>query len=117
MLAALLAFEGYQVTTAANGQDGLDMILREEPTVAFVDIGLPKLDGYQVARAVRDGLRRGRVHLVALTGYGREEDHEAVLDAGFDEHLVKPVNMKELKASLNRAVKITAPLGIDARDR
>lgn len=105
MLAALLSFEGYQVQTASNGKDGFELIMQQRPDVALLDIGLPDLDGYQIARRVREQLLKDEIHLIALTGYGRAEDHEAVLEAGFDEHLVKPVNMQDLKAALGKAVK------------
>lgn len=108
MLAALLELEGYRVQTAATGPDGLELIRRERPHVAILDIGLPGMDGYQIARTVRQDTKRDEVFLVALTGYGREEDHEAVLEAGFDEHLVKPVKLKELKTALGKAVKSVA---------
>ncbi|MCA9068111.1 MAG: PAS domain S-box protein, partial [Planctomycetaceae bacterium] len=105
MLAALLAFDGYQVQTAANGLEGLKLIVESHPDVALLDIGLPDLDGYGVARRVREEIPRHEIYLIALTGYGREEDHEAILEAGFDEHLIKPINMEELKSSLGKAVK------------
>lgn len=105
MLAALLKYDGYQVQTAANGREGLELILESNPDVALLDIGLPDLDGYGIARRVRNHFSRQEVYLIALTGYGREEDHEAILEAGFDEHLIKPVNMEELKSSLGKAAK------------
>ena len=109
MLASLLEMEGYQVQVAADGCEGLELIRREEPDVALLDIGLPGVDGYQIARRVRQEYGRNEIYLIALTGYGRAEDHEAVLEAGFDEHLVKPVNLKELKSALSKSVKLLAP--------
>jgi two-component system CheB/CheR fusion protein len=82
--------------TAADGQSGLDGISRLRPDVAVVDIGLPRLDGYEVARRVRSERWGSRIKLIALTGYGRAEDRVAVMQAGFDAHLVKPVNPTEL---------------------
>lgn len=102
MLATLLTFEGYQVQTAPNGLDGLNLIKESHPDVVLLDIGLPDLDGYGVARRVREEFPRHEICLIALTGYGRDEDHEAILVAGFDEHLIKPVNMEELKLSLGK---------------
>ena len=67
----------------------------------MIDIGLPRLDGYEVARRVRRHSGNHETLLVALTGYGQEQDREAVSQAGFDEHLVKPVNLEELKRVLN----------------
>lgn len=79
-----------------------NLLIYLNPNVALMDIGLPQLDGYQVARRVRERFKKDEICLIALTGYGREDDHEAVLDAGFDEHLVKPVSIQELKAVVGR---------------
>ena len=85
MLAELLSRSGYNVVaTAEDGAKGFDLIMRHQPDAALLDIGLPKLDGYQLARKVRQELG-GSIRLIALTGYGRDEDHEAVLEAGFNE--------------------------------
>lgn len=103
MLASLLELEGYQVlATAGEGSEGLEVIKRLRPAVALPDIGLPKIDGYQLARTLRAELGES-IFLVALTGYGRGEDHEAVLEAGFDVHLVKPVNIETLNDVLEKA--------------
>jgi len=99
-LKMLLEMEGFQVTTAADGQRGLELILELQPRAAILDIGLPSLDGYQVAQAVRQRFGRDQVYLIALTGYGRTEDRHAVRQAGFDEHLVKPVQLEALLAAL-----------------
>ena len=96
MLKQLLELEGYQVTAAADGEAGYLAIKGNAADVALVDIGLPKMDGYQLARKVRDELGDQPILLVALTGYGRSEDHQKVVEAGFDEHLVKPVEPKDL---------------------
>lgn len=110
MLVALLKADGYQVWAAADGQAGLELILQQRPDLAIVDIGLPQLDGYEVARRVRQQLkrdpagptqpRRQPMQLVALTGYGQESDHAAVLQAGFDAHLVKPLSPSRLEKIL-----------------
>jgi two-component system CheB/CheR fusion protein len=96
MLQTLLKLDGFQVEVAEDGQQGLDAILAQLPDIALIDIGLPELDGYEVARRVRKQLSRSEVRLVALTGYGQAKDREAVFQAGFDEHLVKPVNPQDL---------------------
>jgi two-component system CheB/CheR fusion protein len=89
------------VATADNGADGLELIRQHHPEVAVIDIGLPKLDGYQVARKVRSALGKS-IYLIALTGYGQAEDHVKVLEAGFDQHLIKPVQIKQLSELLNQ---------------
>jgi two-component system, sensor histidine kinase len=75
-------------------------VLARRPDVAFIDIGLPGLDGYGVARRARDGLNGHPVRLVALTGYGQPEDRERAFEAGFDAHLVKPVDLDALTRTL-----------------
>jgi two-component system CheB/CheR fusion protein len=96
MLATLLSLEGFTVFTAADGLTGLELIEKEKPDVAIVDIGLPGMDGYEVARRVRAKLPRGTIRLLALTGYGQVEDRERALQAGFDDHLVKPIDPTHL---------------------
>lgn len=100
MLVALLEADDYQVTSAADGEAGLQLILRERPDLAIVDIGLPKLNGYEVAKRVREQIPASELRLVALTGYGQDSDHEQVIDAGFDTHLVKPLNHTRLEKIL-----------------
>ena len=102
MLRTLLELDGYQVQVAENGKVGLEMLLQSRPDVALVDIGLPEVDGYEVARRVRKSLDNGDVYLVALTGYGQHKDRAAVFAAGFDEHLVKPVDLRALARILSR---------------
>lgn len=107
MLQSLLQLEGYDVEVAADGREGLDLILKTAPRVAFVDIGLPELDGYEVARKIRQSLTSDQVYLVALTGYGRERDRKAILEAGFDKHLVKPFAFEDLIRFLKEFVSRT----------
>jgi CheY-like chemotaxis protein len=99
-LCYLLEAWGHLVRHAADGESGV-ALLRTEPTdIALVDLGLPRLDGYGVARAVR-ALPGGRdLHLVALTGYGQPEDRRRARDAGFDGFLVKPVDPESLSQVL-----------------
>jgi two-component system CheB/CheR fusion protein len=102
MLQEMLQLDGFQVDVAADGAKGLALILKLSPDVALVDIGLPELDGYHVAQAVRSSRDHDVVRLVALTGYGQDKDRKAVKKAGFDEHLVKPVDPDELDRVLRR---------------
>lgn len=103
MLEAMLKLDGYTVYTAADGAEGLETIFRLRPRYAIIDIGLPELDGYQVARKVREVMSKDEIYLIALTGYGRPEDCRAVQEAGFDEHLVKPLKPDELCRILHNA--------------
>jgi signal transduction histidine kinase/ActR/RegA family two-component response regulator len=101
MLAELLEMDGYVVEQAADGPDGLARILSSRPEVALVDIGLPGLDGYEVARRSRQALGDS-LTLVAMTGYGQAEDRERAVHAGFDTHITKPVSVAEIEAVLAR---------------
>jgi CheY-like chemotaxis protein len=100
-LRVLLEMEGHEVLEAKDGLQGVDTILREQADVALVDIGLPHLDGYGVARAVRSRGRRPIV-LVAMTGYGSQADAERGTSAGFDAYLVKPVDAAILNGLIER---------------
>ena len=95
-LRLLLAGDGHQVETADDGPAGLERLRAARPHIALVDLGLPGMDGYQVARAVR--LEMGPdPYLIAVTGYGRARDVERAREAGFDAHLVKPVDFGHLR--------------------
>ena len=85
---------------AADGPSGVQAILKVRPDIALVDVGLPGLDGYEVARRVRATDEGRGIRLVALTGYGLPEDHRRSKEAGFDAHLVKPVDPARLAAVL-----------------
>jgi CheY-like chemotaxis protein len=98
----LLRFDGFHVLTAADGVAGLEAIRREQPDVALLDIGLPGMSGYEIAKQVRAEFDGQPIRLVALTGYGRAEDHTSVMEAGFDEHLVKPVSRDDLLRVLRK---------------
>jgi signal transduction histidine kinase/ActR/RegA family two-component response regulator len=93
---------GCAVETASDGPSGLARLTSLWPSVAFIDIGLPGLDGYQLASEVRSK-DHAQPWLVALTGYGQPEDRERALAAGFDEHLTKPVTALDLKRALEAA--------------
>jgi signal transduction histidine kinase len=103
MLAELLRFDGHEVETALSGMEALERVNTFHPDVALLDIGLPGLDGYEVARRIRAEPGNGSIRLIAITGYGREEDREAARDAGFVAHLVKPVEYSALQRALNRS--------------
>ncbi len=101
MLKQLLEVQGCEVFTAENGTKGLAVIEQYQPDIALIDIGLPGLDGYEVARQVRTNLGNTKTFLAALTGYGQPSDVRKALDAGFDVHLVKPVNLEKLRQILH----------------
>jgi len=109
VLHRLLSLDGHDVREAADGHQGLAALLSNPPDVALVDVGLPGIDGYEVARIARKNPALSRVRLVALTGYGRPEDRKALLDAGFDEHLVKPVHLDELERVLKPRANVGKP--------
>ena len=88
----LLEIWGHEVTLAEDGPEGVDKALAIRPDVALVDIGLPGLDGNEVARRIRSALGSDKISLIAMTGYGQPEDHRRALQAGFDRYLVKPVD-------------------------
>jgi signal transduction histidine kinase/ActR/RegA family two-component response regulator len=90
-LRGVLEAAGHRVATADNGPAAVEVAAFMRPEVAFVDIGLPEMDGLEVARRVRRQPYGKRLHLVALTGYGQAEDRRRAREAGFDAHLVKPV--------------------------
>ena len=100
-LRTLLETLGHEVHEAGDGVAGVAAALALQPDLCFVDIGLPQLDGYEVARRVKAA--KPAIRLVALTGYGRYEDLQRARDAGFDEHLLKPASLDLLQAAINRA--------------
>jgi CheY-like chemotaxis protein len=93
---------GHKVEAAEDGTKGLEQLLASPPEVALVDIGLPGMNGYEIARRAREQLG-DRVYLVALTGYGQSEDKEKALEAGFDVHLTKPADFVDLQNVLAHA--------------
>ena len=100
MMATMLASYGYPVLQARDGLEGVQMALAERPGVALVDIGLPGIDGYEVARRLRSEPGTRELRLIALTGYGLAEDQRRGMEAGFDLHMVKPVDVTALLAQL-----------------
>lgn len=95
--------KGHTVDVAYDGASGLAKLLSGTFDVAVIDIGLPDIDGYELARQARKALEGRAPRLVAMTGYGRPADREAAYGAGFDTHLVKPVDL-EILASIVASV-------------
>ena len=100
MLCEALTLAGFECRSADNGVDGLALVDAMRPDVAIVDVGLPGMNGFELARRVRADPRHANVRLMALTGYGQREDRERAIAAGFDDHLVKPVDPTALVAFL-----------------
>ncbi len=98
-LRTFLELDGYTVEVAEDGSQGLEIAHTKHPDVALIDIGLPGLDGYEVARRMRPP-GGDRPRLIALTGYSQPEDRRRASEAGFDAHLVKPVDPAELSRLL-----------------
>jgi CheY-like chemotaxis protein len=105
MLQELLRLWGYQVESACDGPAGLERAWAWRPDVVLIDIGLPGLDGYEVARALRRSEYGRCPLLVAVTGYSQPSDRRRAFAAGFDAHLVKPVELDQLAAIIERARK------------
>ncbi|MGV3722927.1 MAG: PAS domain S-box protein [Actinomycetota bacterium] len=95
-MAQVLVEEGYEVYTAYDGESALGAARAHRPHLGLLDIGLPKMDGYALARALRKEPTLARMKLIALTGYGRDEDLCAAREAGFDHHFTKPVEIHQL---------------------
>jgi CheY-like chemotaxis protein len=103
-MAMLLELEGYQVECAFDGQQALDCVRDRPPDALLLDIGLPRLDGLEVARRLRaqSGEAARKRLLVAVSGYGRDQDRAQALQAGFDLHFTKPADPEQLLQVLAR---------------
>ncbi len=99
-LALLLSIHGHDVFVATDGEQALGAVTTFHPDVVLLDIGMPRLNGYDVARAMRARAGGEHLRLIALTGWGQDEDRQRAFDAGFDAHLTKPPNMVSLLAAL-----------------
>lgn len=91
-LAAVLRYEQYDVVTAPDGHVALEMAKLYPPDVVLLDIGLPGMDGYQVARALRQQSSGRKLYIAAVTGYGTPADKQRAAEAGIDAHLTKPAH-------------------------
>jgi signal transduction histidine kinase/CheY-like chemotaxis protein len=99
-LGTMLAYSGHDVRVAHGGVEALSTAREFSPNVMILDLGMPEMDGYAVARAVRSDPKIAATRLIALSGYGQAEDRRRTADVGFDEHLVKPVEHDVLNAAL-----------------
>jgi CheY-like chemotaxis protein len=101
-LAMLLKSDGHEAETAYSAVSALEAVERLQPEIVLLDVGLPQLDGYEIARHLRARTNLPGMRLIALTGYGRAEDRERARAAGFDDHLLKPADMAALQRLLMR---------------
>lgn len=99
-LSLLLSSEGHTVWLAYDGYQALQVALNKLPEVVLLDIGLPGMDGYAVAQSLRQHSEMKMTHLIALSGYGRQEDRKQAKEVGFNGYLTKPVNFSELQEAL-----------------
>lgn len=109
LMAILLKLQGHVVEVAHDGVAALKSAAAFDPDVVLLDIGLPGLDGYAVAKQLRDTATQRPQCLIAMTGYGTDEDRQRTQAAGFDHHIVKPIEPAELNALLAQAM---AEMGI-----
>jgi CheY-like chemotaxis protein len=107
LVAELLALQGHQVVVACNGADALAAADRLHPDVVFLDLGMPNMDGYQVASALRRSNKCSSARIVALTAWGNAQARAKARISGFDAHLLKPTCLAKLmcEASLPRLVQ------------
>ncbi len=100
LVADLLRLRGHEVTAVEDGPTAVDIVCREKPDVALIDIGLPEMDGYEVARQIRQRLTDAKPRLIAMTGYGQASDRATAFEAGFDAHIVKPASADKILRAL-----------------
>ncbi|MFT3926127.1 MAG: PAS domain-containing protein [Myxococcales bacterium] len=105
LLAEALVYLGHEVRTALDGAQALRILEEFSPDIALLDIGLPVMDGYELARRIRANTRERPLFLIAVTGYGEERAREATREAGFDRHLTKPVDLPALLTAIDAAPK------------
>jgi CheY-like chemotaxis protein len=106
MIAMLLDASGHHVMVEHSSLKALERARREAPQVCILDIGLPEMDGIELAKRLRAQPETAGAVLIAVTGYGQEQDRQQTRDAGFDHHLVKPADIKQLLAILADAKRV-----------
>ncbi|HLL22372.1 MAG TPA: ATP-binding protein, partial [Kofleriaceae bacterium] len=100
LVADLLRLRGHEVTIVEDGPAAVEVVCRDKPDVALIDIGLPEMDGYEVARQIRQRLKDSQPRLIAMTGYGQASDRATAFAAGFDAHIVKPASADKILRAL-----------------
>jgi CheY-like chemotaxis protein len=109
-LAMVLQLSGHEVRVAHGGRAALTLAQTFRPDVALLDIGMPDLNGYEVAKELRRELGGSGIFLIALTGWGQDDDRQRAKDAGFDHHLTKPLDLDTLETLLANCTAISAKL-------
>jgi PAS domain S-box-containing protein len=104
-IAAILETSGHEVEVAYSAQKALEMAVEYQPDIVLLDIGLPDMDGYEVAKRLRQTPELKEMRLIAITGYGQQSDRQRSREAGFDEHVVKPVECQKLEELLASLIK------------
>lgn len=107
-LAVVIRLLGHEVAIAGDGEHGLAAARDLRPELVLLDVSLPGMDGYAVARALRAEPWAAQTLLVAMTGWARESDRQRATEAGFDTHVAKPVDLRTLKALIERAAGTAA---------
>jgi CheY-like chemotaxis protein len=109
-LGRLLSLLGKEVRVALDGEAGIAALESFAADVVLLDLGMHGMDGFETAQAIRSRPDWNNVALVALTGWGQEQDRQRTLDAGFAAHLVKPVNIDQVEATISRAMNAPSAL-------
>jgi signal transduction histidine kinase/ActR/RegA family two-component response regulator len=100
LVSDLLRMKGHTVTACEDGERAVQLIREQRPDVALIDIGLPAMDGYEVARTLRRELPRDQLRLIAMTGYGQATDRVTAMQAGFDAHIIKPASVDKIMRAI-----------------
>lgn len=114
-LAMLLDLKGHRVTMAHDGGSALRAVAEQQPDFVFLDIGLPDMTGHEVALQLRRQIQGKQPVLIALTGWGNEEDRTRSRESGFDLHLTKPVSIESIDEALKKTRPTSSRLGVEAR--
>jgi len=104
-ITSLLEASGHDVKVAYSAEKALEMAAEYQPEIMLLDIGLPEMDGYEVAKRLRQNLQLKDLRLIALTGYGQDSDRQRSREAGFDAHVIKPVDLQTLSELLASLMK------------
>ena len=105
MVALTLQMSGHEARAAYSGQAALQIVVEYQPDFVLLDIGMPEMNGYEVARRLRQLAPTKNAWLIAITGYGQDTDRQLTQEAGFDYHLVKPIDPDKLEEVLTKLAK------------